>query len=99
MLKVLITGFGPFPGAPFNPTASLVNLLVRRRGAALPGVRLIGHVFSTSYAAVARQVPVLVGRQKPAGILMCGLASRNRYLRIETLARNSPSRLLPQHAE
>ncbi len=24
-LRVLLTGFGPFPGAPFNPTMPLVN--------------------------------------------------------------------------
>src|ERR1700682_6833721 len=30
-LRILITGFGPFPGAPFNPTQPLVARLLRGR--------------------------------------------------------------------
>ena len=30
-LTVLLTGFGPFPGAPYNPTAALVHALARVR--------------------------------------------------------------------
>ena len=30
-LRLLITGFGPFPGAPFNPTISLVKRLTALR--------------------------------------------------------------------
>jgi pyroglutamyl-peptidase len=91
MLRVLLTGFGPFPGAPFNPTATLVKLLARRRGATLPGVQVAAHVFSTSYAAVDRELPVLVARERPAVVLMFGLAGRTRHLRIETFARNARS--------
>jgi pyroglutamyl-peptidase len=91
MLRVLLTGFGPFPGAPFNPTASLVRLLAHRAGATLPGVRVAAHVFSTTYAAVDRELPMLVARERPAAILMFGLAGRTRHLRIETWARNARS--------
>ena len=28
---ILLTGFGPFPGAPFNPTGPLVTELARAR--------------------------------------------------------------------
>ena len=28
-LRILVTGFGPFPGAPFNPTAPLVKRLTQ----------------------------------------------------------------------
>jgi pyrrolidone-carboxylate peptidase len=30
MTAILVTGFGPFPGAPFNPTAALAQSLARR---------------------------------------------------------------------
>ncbi|MFZ2160315.1 MAG: pyroglutamyl-peptidase I, partial [Bradyrhizobium sp.] len=30
-LRILITGFGPFPGAPHNPTQPLVARLLRLR--------------------------------------------------------------------
>ncbi|HZD90599.1 MAG TPA: pyroglutamyl-peptidase I, partial [Pseudolabrys sp.] len=29
MTTILVTGFGPFPGAPFNPTVPLVRRLAR----------------------------------------------------------------------
>jgi hypothetical protein len=35
MPTILITGFGPFPGAPYNPTINLVERLTRLRRPAL----------------------------------------------------------------
>lgn len=92
---VLITGFGPFPGAPFNPTAPLVHRLKRLRRPALADTRLVTHVFKTSYAAVDRDLPALIKTHRPRVILMFGLAARTPHLRIETRARNAISRLLP----
>ena len=37
-LTILVTGFGPFPGAPFNPTGPLVERLARLRRPALADV-------------------------------------------------------------
>ena len=37
--RLLVTGFGPFPGAPENPTATLVESLAARAGRALRGRR------------------------------------------------------------
>jgi pyroglutamyl-peptidase len=94
-LTVLITGFGPFPGAPRNPTAALVTQLAHRRHPRLAGVRRIAHVFATSYAAVDRELPVLLARECPDALLMFGLAGRTRHVRIETLARNAVSGVIP----
>lgn len=87
MLTVLITGFGPYPGAPYNPTGPLVRTLARqaRRGSA----RIVVHVFETSYAAVDRELPALLKRHRPDALLMFGLAPRTRHFRIETRARNT----------
>jgi pyroglutamyl-peptidase len=93
-LKVLLTGFGPFPGAPFNPSAALAKQLARRRRPALAELIRVAHVFSTRYAAVDRDLPRLLA-QRPDIVLMFGLAARTRYLRIETRARNAVSVLLP----
>ena len=92
-LTVLITGFGPFPGARFNPTGALVAALMRRRPA-FGGLRLIGHVFRTSYATVDDELPALVAKHRPDVLLMFGLATRTKYLRIESCARNARSPLL-----
>jgi pyroglutamyl-peptidase len=94
---LLITGFGPFPGAPYNPTEALVRRLGRLRRPALADVNIVSHVFATSYAAVDRDLPALIARHKPDALLMFGLAGRTRHLRIETRARNALA-LLPDAA-
>ena len=90
-VTILLTGFGPFPGAPFNPTAPLVERLARLRRPALGDARLIAHVFQTSYAAIDRELPALIERHRPATLLMFGLAPQIPHLRIETRARNAIS--------
>jgi pyroglutamyl-peptidase len=93
-LAILVTGFGPFPGAPFNPTGPLVKRLARLRRPALADMKIIPHVFPTSYAAVDRELPKLIAEHKPRVLLMFGLAARTKSLRIESRARNALA-LLP----
>ncbi len=93
-MRVLITGFGPFPGAPFNPSAALAKALARRRRPALAGIERATHVFATTYACVDRDLPKLFA-QKPDIVLMFGVAGRRRQLCIETRARNAVSLLFP----
>jgi pyroglutamyl-peptidase len=92
---VLLTGFGPFPGAPFNPTGPLVEELARRRHPGLGDVRRVAHVFPTTYDAVDRELPALLAREQPDVLLMFGLALRAQALRIETRARNALSPVAP----
>jgi len=94
-VRVLITGFGPFPGAPCNPTAKLVARLVRLARPALAGVERIGHVFPVSYQAVDAQLPALLAQHEPDVLLMFGLATRTPWCRIETRARNTITQLWP----
>jgi pyroglutamyl-peptidase len=94
-MNILLTGFGPFPGAPFNPTKRLVETLVRSRFVALTGARSTSHVFMTSYDTVDRELPALLARTKPDVWVMFGLAVRTRHVRIETRARNVLSRVVP----
>lgn len=84
---ILLTGFGPFPGAPFNPTGPLVRELARRRDS----LRRVAHVFATSYRAVDRELPSLIARERPDALIMFGLAGRSHHIRIETRARNALS--------
>jgi pyroglutamyl-peptidase len=93
-LTILLTGFGPFPGAPSNPTGPLVQQLARLRRPALAEVRLLPHVFPTSYRAVDRDLPRLLAETKPDAVLMFGLSARTSCLRVETRARNAVSALV-----
>jgi pyroglutamyl-peptidase len=94
-LRILITGFGPFPGAPYNPTQPLVARLLRLRRPALDGVELSGHIFPVTYSGVDRELPKLLKKHRPQALLMFGLASRTPHLRIETRARNAVTTLWP----
>jgi pyroglutamyl-peptidase len=94
-LRILVTGFRPFPGAPFNPTVALVARLLRLRRPALDDVELTGHIFPVTYQAVDRELPQLLAKHRPHALLMFGLASRTPYLRIETRARNAVTTLWP----
>lgn len=93
-LTILVTGFGPFPGAPFNPTGPLVKRLARLRRPALADITIISHIFPTSYADVDHELPKLIAKHRPRALLMFGLAARTKSLRIETRARNALA-LLP----
>jgi pyroglutamyl-peptidase len=97
-LRILITGFGPFPGAPFNPTEPLVARLLRLRRPAFGDVQLSGHIFPVTYRDVDGQLPGLLASYRPHAVLMFGLASRTRYVRIETRARNAVTMLWPDAA-
>jgi pyroglutamyl-peptidase len=94
-LRILVTGFEPFPGAPFNPTQPLVARLLRLRRPALGDVELSGHIFPVTYNAVDRQLPELLAKRRPQALLMFGLASRTPWIRIETRARNAVTTLWP----
>jgi len=94
-LRILLTGFGPFSGAPFNPTIPLVKRLTALRRPALDGVELTSHIFHVTYRTVDRELPELIGRIRPHALLMFGLAARTSHLRVETRARNAVSTTFP----
>jgi pyroglutamyl-peptidase len=92
---ILITGFGRFPGSPFNASGPVAIRVARRRRPALVGTKRIAHVFATRYDAVDRELPALLAREKPDIVVMFGVATRARQMRIEERARNRVSTLFP----
>lgn len=93
--RILITGFQPFPGAPYNPTEKLVERLLCLRRPAFDTIERIGHVFPVTYSAVDRQLPALIEAHSPDALLMFGLATRTPFVRIETRARNTITQIWP----
>jgi pyroglutamyl-peptidase len=93
-MRVLLLGFGPFPGAPSNPSAALAQKLARRRRPILADLERRAHVLATTYAAVDRDLPKLLA-DKPDIVLVFGLAARRRHVCIEIRARNARSVLFP----
>lgn len=92
---ILITGFQPFPGAPYNPTEKLVERLLRLRRSAFDNIERVGHIFPVTYSAVDRELPALIEAHRPDALLMFGLATRTPFVRIETRARNTITQIWP----
>jgi pyroglutamyl-peptidase len=95
--RLLVTGFGPFPGMARNPSAEIA-----RRIAAAPRWRRLGVaaealILPTSYAALADVLEPALAKA-PDAVLMIGVAGRSRAVRIERQARNRASLLLPDAA-
>jgi pyroglutamyl-peptidase len=98
-LRILVTGFGSFPGAPWNPTQPLVARLTKLRRPALSDVELPSHIFPVTYTAVDRELPLALKQHRPHALLMFGLASRTDYVRVETRARNAVTMLWPDASQ
>ncbi len=98
-LRILVTGFGPFPGAPHNPTQALVARLTKLRRPAFAEVELSSHIFPVTYKAVDRELPLALAQHRPHALLMFGLASRTAYVRVETRARNAVTMLWPDASQ
>jgi pyroglutamyl-peptidase len=88
MPTILITGFGRFPGSPVNPSGLIAERLARRRRPAFAGARRVAHVFDVRYDAVDRELPALLKQEKPDIVVMFGVATRSRQMRVEERARN-----------
>jgi pyroglutamyl-peptidase len=93
--RLLVTGFGPFPGIAHNPSAEIA-----RRVAASPRWRMHeiaaqALIIPTTYAALDEVLESALKREAPDALLMIGVAGRSRRVRIETRALNRASLLLP----
>lgn len=89
---MLITGFGPFPGAPDNPTSWLISRLQRRLGSGHAGLCLAFETFAVSYRASAARADRLRAGHAPDIALHFGLKVGAQGFEIETLARNQADR-------
>lgn len=95
MTRLLITGFGPFPGVPDNPSGRLA-----RRLAAMPHLRrILGQapdclVLETRWGALDTHLAPALAR-KPDAVLMIGVAARRTRVCVEVRAFNRISRLFP----
>lgn len=87
-MKVLITGFGPFPGVPRNPAGQAALRLAHLRRPALAGLERHALVLPTIWAALST-LEAAIARLKPDAILMIGVAARRRRTAVEVRAVNA----------
>jgi pyroglutamyl-peptidase len=84
--RVLLTGFGPFPGVAENPSGWLAKTLAARKP--VEGWEPHGHVLPTEWDAVAALAPDLHASLQPHVLIHFGISPRARGLRIERSAHN-----------
>lgn len=87
--RVLITGFGPFPGFADNPSAWLVETLAEREHA--PEIELHARVLPTEWEQVAL-VPRLYEALQPHVLIHFGVSEGAFAFRIEQSAHNQVAR-------
>ena len=97
-VRLLVTGFGPFPGIPSNPSAGLAKHVAGSCRWGNLGVETLALVLPTTYAAITRDLMPAIEESRPDAILMIGVAGRSGAIRVEAFGRNRASTLLPDAA-
>jgi pyroglutamyl-peptidase len=87
-MRVLLTGFAPFPGVPVNATMALVPQLADRAKSHFPGTKLSAGVLATEWLAAPRQLDILLAQARPDLILHFGVSGRARGFEIELRGQN-----------
>lgn len=85
---ILITGFGPFPGTPDNPSEYLVHAIDEGRVRHPHGVHIRTEILPTSWSKVSDLASRMHAEERPDIALHFGLADFTRGFRIERRARN-----------
>ena len=86
--RLLVTGFGAFPGAPGNPTLAIIARLARSRRFAHLGVELEVRALPVIYAGSEARLASIIAQIRPDAILHLGLAARRKGISVETRALN-----------
>ncbi len=100
MIRVLVTAFGAFPGAPSNPTVALVRELERRHRRRLARLSIALHtrVLPVRFAQVEGALAAALDEVQPDVVLHLGLAGRRSALSVEIRALNRLGTLRPDAA-
>jgi pyroglutamyl-peptidase len=97
MIRVLVTAFGAFPGAPSNPTIALARELERRHAKRLArlSIALTVRILPVRFVAVEGALMAALEEVSPDVVLHLGLAGRRKSLSVETRALNRLGTLRP----
>lgn len=94
-MRLLITGFGPFPRVPRNPTETYARALAADPRWRRLGIEARALVLPTTYGAVDEILLPALARERWDAVLMLGVAARRHRITPETRAVNRVTRRLP----
>jgi pyroglutamyl-peptidase len=93
--SVLVTGFEPFGGMTYNPSAEIALTL---NDAAIAGHRVVGRLLAVDFARNRAQLAALLEEIKPLLYIGFGLATGEDMIRIERYGVNLADFVMPDNA-
>ena len=83
-MKILVTGFTPFDGDSRNPSEELLGHL---KGKTWP-FELVTDLLPVSFSRSTKQIAMTIAREKPALVIMTGLAKNRSDITVERIGIN-----------
>ncbi len=82
-MKLLLTGFTPFPGVEVNPSALVVERIITP-----PEVELIREILPVIFTTAGEQLKGLIRQHQPDALIMLGVAAGRESISLERFALN-----------
>ena len=94
-IRILVTGFGPFPHVRVNPTQAIIKQLAQQRRFEHIGLAIVPHIFPTRWSILNTDVENVMANSEADAVLHLGVSARRKHISIETVARTGSRRMLP----
>jgi pyroglutamyl-peptidase len=85
---IVLTGFGPFPGIPYNATQTLIPRLANDTRALFPAYDVVAEILPTEWGVAPARLKVLFDAGNVALVLHFGVAQDTKGFRLELVGRN-----------
>jgi pyroglutamyl-peptidase len=95
-MRVLLTGFGPFPGVPANPS-EMIAAELGARPRPHDGIELVTSALPVEYEAAGARIHELVSSVEPDAVLCLGVAAGRAAINLERFALNFDDAPIPDN--
>jgi pyroglutamyl-peptidase len=85
MRPIIVTGFEPYGGRPFNPAYAIMQAI---DGKLIEGTEVIGRALPVSFRDLKRQVLQILDEFKPSAVISVGLWPGEAIIRLERIGIN-----------
>ncbi|MBZ0289566.1 MAG: pyroglutamyl-peptidase I [Anaerolineae bacterium] len=96
-MRLLLTGFMPFPGVDVNPTQLLIRYYQDGTVPLPVGLQVIAEVLPTAFEASEERIRQLIRDEAPDAVLCLGVAQKRDLINIERLAHNWDEAKIPDN--
>lgn len=96
-MRILMTGFTPFPGVDVNPTQLLLRYFQDETVPLPAGVQLIPEILPTAFETAESRLRQLIRDEVPDVVLGLGVAQKREAINIERVAHNWDEATIPDN--